>query len=102
VAVFGAIVNTRLTHLFADPPTGLHGRLPASADDAEVVLDRGSGASAALRAYVRSALNDSLHLVFVGLTLVALLTVAAVLLMPAKTEPLSFDESSGQPGQPAV
>jgi EmrB/QacA subfamily drug resistance transporter len=91
VAAFGAIVNTRLTHLFASPPEGVRGRLPKSADDAEVVLDRGSGASDALRAYVRSALNDSLHLVFVGLTLVALATVVAVMLMPAKAETLSFD-----------
>ena len=91
VAAFGAVVNTRLTQLFADAPAGIHGRLPASADDAEVVLDRGSGASAALRAYVRSALNDSLHLVFIGLTVIALLTVAAVMLMPAKAEPLSLD-----------
>jgi MFS family permease len=91
VAAFGAVVNARLTHLFASPPAGIRGRLPASADDAEVVLDRGSGASAALRGYVRAALDDSLHLVFVGLTLVALLTFAAVMLMPARTEPLTFD-----------
>ena len=91
VAVFGAIVNARLTHLFASPPEGVTGRLPQSADDAEVVLGRGSGASEALRAYVRSALNDSVHLVFVGLTIVAILTTAAVLMIPAKTEPLSFD-----------
>jgi hypothetical protein len=91
VAAFGALVNARLTHLFSSPPAGVGGRLPTSADDAEVVLDRGSGASGALRAYVRSALNDSLHLVFVSLTVLALLTVAAVMLMPAKTEPLSFD-----------
>ena len=91
VAVFGAIVNARLTHLFASPPEGVTGRLPQSADDAEVVLGRGSGASEALRAYVRSALNDSVHLVFVGLTIVAILTTAAILMIPAKTEPLSFD-----------
>ena len=91
VAAFGALVNTRLTHLFSSPPDGVRGRLPKSADDAEVVLDRASGASPALSAYVRSALNDSLHLVFVGLALVALVTVAAVMLMPAKTESLSFD-----------
>jgi EmrB/QacA subfamily drug resistance transporter len=91
VAVFGALVNSRLTQLFSDPPQGIRGRIPTSADDAEVVLDKASGASPALRAYVRSALNDSLHLVFIGVTAVAVLTVVAVVLMPAKTEPISFD-----------
>jgi EmrB/QacA subfamily drug resistance transporter len=91
VAAFGAIVNARLTHLFASPPPDVSGRLPRSADDAEVVLGRGSGASEAMRAYVRSALADSLHLVFIGLAVVAALTALAVAMMPAKTEPLSFD-----------
>jgi MFS family permease len=101
VAAFGAIVNTRLGQIFASPPSDVHGRLPTTADDAEVVLDRGSGASAALREYVRSALNDSLHLVFVGVTIVALLTVVAVIAMPAKTEELRFDEDENVGGQPA-
>src|SRR5262249_12938095 len=64
VAVFGAIANARLDHAFASPPPGIGDRLPESADDAEVVLDKGSGASHALQAFVRTALNDAMHLVF--------------------------------------
>jgi EmrB/QacA subfamily drug resistance transporter len=92
VAAFGAIANARLTAAFDSPPRGLGGRLPSSADDAELVLDRHSGASAAMQAFVRAALDDAVHIVFVGLTVLAILTVLAVVLMPVKADELRFDE----------
>ena len=40
--------------------------------------------------FVRQALYAAAHHVFVGLVAVALLAVAALLLMPRRTEPLTF------------
>ena len=95
VAVFGAIANATLTRSFASPPAGLQGDLPQTADDAAVVLDhasgRGSDAGGALAEFVREALADASHQVFLGVLIGAVLTVGAVLLVPRRTPDLSFD-----------
>jgi MFS family permease len=86
VAVFGAVANATLGHRFAEPPAGVDGPLPTTADDAALALD--SGGSAALRGFVRDALDSATHHVFVGVAVLTVLVVAAVLLMPRRTEPL--------------
>jgi EmrB/QacA subfamily drug resistance transporter len=91
VAVFGAIANSRLDHLFGSAPARLGSHLPSSADDAAVVLDNGSRASDALRVFVRGALADSLHLVFISVACVAVLMLLAVVVMPAKEQPVDVD-----------
>jgi MFS family permease len=91
VAVFGAIANASLAHQFAAPPAGLGGRLPRTADDAAVVLDRASGVTAAVREFVRGALATATHHVFIGVAILAVTMVAAVLLMPRRSAPLEFD-----------
>jgi hypothetical protein len=95
VAVFGALANATLTDRFASPPAGLHGNLPRTADDAAVVLDHaappGSGPDGALAEFVRIALADASHQVFLGVMVGAVLTVVAVLLVPRRTRQLTFD-----------
>lgn len=91
MAVFGAIANATLARRFAAPPEGLTGDLPSSADDAALVLDGGAADGGATEAFVRAALADASQHVFIAVAVLAVLTVGAVLLMPRRTEPLSFD-----------
>jgi EmrB/QacA subfamily drug resistance transporter len=91
VAVFGAIANATLTNAFDRPPQGLSGRLPRTADDAALVLDKQAGAAGAVQQFVRSALADATHHVFVALAVVGVLAFATVALIPRHTHPLQFD-----------
>ena len=94
VAVFGAVANTTLASQFASPPAGLRGDLPSTADDAAVALDSAAGrpgAGGALIDFVRDALADASHQVFLAVVVGAVLTVCAVLLVPRRTSELSFD-----------
>jgi EmrB/QacA subfamily drug resistance transporter len=86
VAVFGAIANATLARRFADPPAGLAGQLPGDADAGRLILDASTdpGRSPAAE-YVRLSLFDATHHVFLGLVVLAVLTVAAILLMPRRT-----------------
>jgi hypothetical protein len=90
VAVFGAIANATLTDRFAHPPTAVAGDLPGSADAASRVLG-GQGGDGPVTAFVRSALNDASHHVFVALVVVAALGIAALLLMPRRTQAIELD-----------
>lgn len=87
-AVFGAIANATLASRFASPPAGV-GPLPPSVDATSLVLGGGHADSAAA-VFVRGALADATHYVFLGLLAVAVLSVGALLLMPRKTEQLEF------------
>jgi EmrB/QacA subfamily drug resistance transporter len=92
VAVLGAIANATLTDRFRHPPAGLGSELPKSVDATSLVLTgTGDAPHSAAATFVRSALYDASHHVFVGLVVVALLMVAALLLMPRRTEPLVFE-----------
>jgi EmrB/QacA subfamily drug resistance transporter len=88
-AVFGAIANATLASRFANPPAEVAGHLPRSVDATSLVLGGHTDDSPAAR-FVRGALADATHYVFVGLLMVAVLSVAALLLMPRKTEQLEF------------
>jgi EmrB/QacA subfamily drug resistance transporter len=90
VAVFGAIANVTLANRFANPPAGLTGQVPQSVDDTSAVLSSQSTADPAVYAFVRSALYDATHQVFVAMIFVAALSVGALLLMPRKTKELTF------------
>ncbi|MBE8521068.1 MFS transporter [Amycolatopsis sp. H6(2020)] len=86
-AVFGAIANATLASRFASPPPEV-GPLPPSVDATSLVL--GGHADSPAAVYVRGALADATHYVFLGLLAVAVLSVGALLLMPRKTEQLEF------------
>ena len=92
VAVLGAIANATLSDRFAHPPAAVAGSLPKSVDATSLVLtSTGKSAHSAAAAFVRTALFDATHAVFLGLGLVAVIMVGALLLMPRTAEPLVFD-----------
>ncbi|WP_318307219.1 MDR family MFS transporter [Amycolatopsis solani] len=87
-AVFGAIANATLASRFENPPAEVAGKLPPSVDATSLVL--GGHDDSPVATFVRGALNDATHYVFLGLLAVAVLSVVALLLMPRKTEQLEF------------
>ncbi|MGN6246445.1 MAG: MDR family MFS transporter [Motilibacteraceae bacterium] len=89
VAIFGAIANATLAHRFAHPPADVAGKLPQG-DATRLVLDSKDDGTPVF-AYVRSALDDASHHVFVALVAAAALAVVAVALMPRRTEQLQLD-----------
>ena len=90
VAVFGAVANSTLATRFADRPPALAGQLPPSVDAAGSVLGGRAGVAGAAEAFVRSALYDAVHHVFLGLVLVSVALAVAVLLMPRRTRDLDI------------
>jgi EmrB/QacA subfamily drug resistance transporter len=90
-AVFGAIANATLDDSFAHPPAEVAGQLPPSADATSLVLGGHTGEPSATTNFVRGALFDAIHHVFLALIAVAALGVIALLLMPRHTEELTFD-----------
>jgi EmrB/QacA subfamily drug resistance transporter len=89
-AVFGAIANGTLSDRFAHPPAALAGRLPKSVDATSLVITgHGEKGSPAETGFVRDALYDASHHVFLGVAVAGVLTVAAVLLMPRRAQPLA-------------
>ncbi len=90
-AISGAIANATLSHRFAHPPAALAGHLPKSVDATSLVLSgHGATGGAGETSFVRSALYDAAHHVFLALIVVAVLTVGAVLLMPRRTQPIDL------------
>nr|WP_225311453.1 MDR family MFS transporter [Microbispora cellulosiformans] len=95
-AMLGAISNATLSDRFAHPPASLAdsaaGRLPDSLDATSLVLNaQGAAAHSAAASFVRGALYDAVHHIFIALVVVAVLSVGALLLMPRRTTELSFD-----------
>ncbi|MET8140109.1 MDR family MFS transporter [Sphaerisporangium sp. NPDC005288] len=91
-AVLGAISNATLSDRFTHPPAALAGKLPNSLDATSLVLGaQGAAAQSPTAAYIRKALYDASHHVFLTVLVVAVLSVGAFLLMPRKTEELTFD-----------
>jgi MFS family permease len=91
-AIFGAIANASLSHRLSHPPAALAGSLPHGADAASIAIGgHGPSRTSPAGEFVRHALNAASHDVFVGLAILALLTVAFLLLMPNRTEQLRFD-----------
>ena len=86
-AALGALANTTLHDRFTHAPAGISGKLPPSADAASSSFRHGGGA---VGDYVRLALYDASHYVFVGLLVVAILLIGALLLMPRTTRPLEL------------
>ena len=99
-AVFGAVVNATLANRLADPPAAVADRIPR-ADGVERILLGAEQAPAAVAEFLRGALYDAVHNVFIGVPIVAALAFAALALMPRHTEPLRFDESA-EPAAAAV
>ena len=91
-AVFGASANASLSHRFDHPPAALAGQLPHSADAASLLLGgHGPSRTSAAGEYVRQALSAAAHDVFIGVVLLAVLGVACLMLMPHRSDELTFD-----------
>ncbi|MEU4540481.1 MDR family MFS transporter [Streptosporangium sp. NPDC023825] len=91
-AVLGALSNATLADRFAHPPASVAGRLPGSVDATSLVLGgQNPGGQPAVTSFIRGALYDATHIVFLSLVVVAVLGLAALLLMPRRTEQLTFD-----------
>ncbi|NJC65697.1 MFS transporter [Planosporangium flavigriseum] len=91
-AVFGAIANATLASRFAHPPAGIAGRLPSNADASSLLLSGHTrAATPAVAEYVRSSLYAATHNVFLALVVVGVLGVGALLLMPRRSEQLTFE-----------
>ncbi|WP_033296280.1 MDR family MFS transporter [Amycolatopsis jejuensis] len=88
-AVFGAIANATLANRFANPPANVAGHLPDSVDATSRVLG-GRQDNSPVTAYVRESLADATHHVFIAILVVSVLAVGALLLMPRRTEQLTF------------
>src|SRR3954452_18872759 len=82
VGALGAVVTAVTADRLARAPASLRGRLPAGADAGRLTLR--PDAQPDVVAYVRNALAVATHDLFVVLAVVALATVAAVLLMPRR------------------
>ncbi|GAA0318043.1 MFS transporter [Actinoallomurus spadix] len=90
-AVFGAIANGTLAHRFAHPPAALAGRIGRGVDATSVVsAGRGGATDPGVAAFVRNSLNHASHNVFLTLAALAVLGMAAIALMPRRTEPLDL------------
>jgi MFS family permease len=87
-AIFGAIANATLTARFADPPSEVAGQVPGDLTADKLILDAGNGPAGE---FIRGALFDTSHHVFIGLLALALVALVAVLLVPRRTEELTFD-----------
>ncbi|GII80653.1 MFS transporter [Sphaerisporangium rufum] len=91
-AVLGAIANATLTARFAHPPAAVAGKLPDGLDATGSVLGGGAAAGGdAAAAFVRGALREATHNVFLALLVVAVLGVLALFLMPRRTREAVFD-----------
>ncbi len=92
VAIFGAVANATMAHRLAHAPAALAGHVPQNVDAASRVLaETGAARHSAAAEFVQTALYQAVHHVLVGLVMVAVLALAALLLIPRKTEPLSFE-----------
>ena len=87
-AMFGAIANATLASRFAHPPASV-GPLPTAVDPTSLVLGGHTEESPAT-VFVRGALADATHYVFLALAGFAVLSVLALALMPRRTEQLEF------------
>ncbi|WP_222721105.1 MDR family MFS transporter [Actinomadura sp. HBU206391] len=95
VAVFGAIANATLSDRFAHPPKELAGRLPDGVDATSLVsAGHGTPERSAVAAFVRTALYDAAHHVFLAVVAVAVVGLAVLLLMPRRTGRLEPDTAA--------
>jgi EmrB/QacA subfamily drug resistance transporter len=91
-AVFGAIANATLAARFASPPAEIAGRIPGNVDTSSLLVDgHARSAQPAVAEYIRTSLYDATHHVFLALVVLAVLGVGALLLMPRRSDQLTFE-----------
>jgi EmrB/QacA subfamily drug resistance transporter len=91
VAVFGSILNGTMSSRVAHVPSALAAQLPARTDIESLALS-GTQESPQLRAFLRTALYDGTHRVFLALVAMAVLGAVFIALMPRRTTELVFED----------
>lgn len=97
-AVLGAVSNATLSDRFAHPPASVAAdQLPEGVDATSSVLTGQGGADAgsAVLSFIRGALTDAVHNVFLTLLVVAVLIVVALPLLPGGRPPAETNAGSG-------
>ncbi|MEV6742244.1 MDR family MFS transporter [Streptomyces sp. NPDC051104] len=91
-AVFGAIANATLAARYAHPPAAVAGKLSGSVNATSLTFgDAPKDEPPAVALFLRDSLYQATHHVFLGLIVLALFGIGALLLMPRRSEPLTFD-----------
>lgn len=88
VAVFGVIFNATLLERLHGAPAGLKQHLPQTVDAIMPAL-HGPHLPHPVETYLRHAINAATHHLYIGLLVVAVLTVCAVLVVPKVFEKVS-------------
>lgn len=87
VALYGAIVNSTLTGWLAGAPPQIARHLPGSLSVTAAAIGgtatSGGHLPPAVEAYIRQGLYNGVHLVFWGITILAVLTLVVVLTIPS-------------------
>jgi EmrB/QacA subfamily drug resistance transporter len=98
-AIYGSIANAVLLGKLDDAPSSLTGQLPTNLNDASAALNhQTTNLSVAAEAYLREALFQATHQVFLTLAIIAVMTVLVLLGTPRIFERLRFggDDSAAQ------
>jgi MFS family permease len=94
-AIYGSIANAVLLSKLHNAPANLAGQLPTTLNDASEALNSSSnGLSAAAEAYLRDALYQASHQVFMTIAIIAALTVLVLLATPRIFERLHFADDA--------
>jgi EmrB/QacA subfamily drug resistance transporter len=87
-AIYGAVLNGRLQARLAAAPPTVRQHLPPGLNAATLSLGGPTTVAPVAKSFVRGALQVSIHDVFVGLLLAALVGVLLVALMPSRFRPV--------------
>ncbi len=96
-ALFGAVANATLAGRFAHPTAAVAGKLPHGTDGASLALTSHDGA---VVGFVKDALYDAAHHVFIGVLIVTVLLGFAIALLPRRTVQLTFADEPAPDSQP--
>lgn len=92
-AMYGSIANAVLLSKLRDAPRSLAGQLPKTLNDAsDALTSHNANLTAAAESYLRDALYQATHQVFLTLLLIAIASMAVIMLTPRRFERLTFAE----------
>ena len=100
-AIYGSIANAVLLGKLNNAPESLSGQLPKTLNDASAALNsQSNGLNAAAEAYLRDALYQATHDVFMAIAIIAVLTVLVLLATPRVFERLHFADDAPDASAP--
>ncbi len=102
IAVLGSVANSSLARDLGRAPRAIAAHLPKSVNVTSHILGGHSTLTAAATSYLRGALFNATHAVFIGLVAAAVLGLAALLVIPRHPEPLVFPEETAEELAPVL